>query len=221
MLTIVYPSKFARLADAFSIQSSPYVWPPALTILLATLTYSPSSHSDDFADRLAKAADNRTQQAITYDGRYFAIDYPNGDVPANVGVCTDVVIRSYRALGIDLQQLVHEDMRVNFQLYPAKRIWGQSKPDTNIDHRRVPNLETFFGRHGQRLKTTMNPADYLPGDIVSWRLPGSNLPHIGIISAHTSNDVTPLVIHNIGEGPKLENVLFAYSLTSHFRYQPR
>lgn len=189
------------------------------TLLLPTLTYSSVTFSDEFADSLAKAAFDRTLQAITYDGRYFSIAYPNGDVPEHIGVCTDVVIRSYRTLGIDLQQLVHEDMKTHFQDYPANHIWGQSRPDTNIDHRRVPNLETFLSRHGERLATSQNPDDYLPGDIVSWRLAG-NLPHIGIISAHRADDGTPLVIHNIGEGPKLENVLFAYSLTGHYRFQP-
>lgn len=198
---------------------------PILTLLLTAFSYSQNGYGESFensfANSLAKAAAERTQQRITYDGRYFAIDYPNGDIPTNLGVCTDVIIRSYRTLGIDLQQLIHEDMRANFQRYPAKRIWGQNKPDTNIDHRRVPNLETFFARHGQRLQTTLSSADYLPGDIVSWRLPGSNLAHIGIISAHTSNEGVPLVIHNIGQGPKLEDVLFAYSLAGHFRYQPK
>ena len=224
MLNVIYPRKIARFAHALTIQCQRHTW-TTVSLFIAAFTYSQNGHSEsysnNFAANLAKAAAERTQQRIIYDGRYFAIDYPNGDVPPNIGVCTDVVIRSYRALGIDLQQLVHEDMQANFQHYPAKRIWGQNKPDSNIDHRRVPNLETFFARHGQRLKTTMKPTDYLPGDIVSWRLPGSNLPHIGIISANTSDDGTPLVIHNIGEGPKLENVLFAYSLAGHFRFQPQ
>lgn len=130
---------------------------------------------------LVDAAIERTQYDITYDGRYVAIDYPNGDVPADIGVCTDVIIRSYRKLGIDLQQAVHEDMRDNFSLYPSKRIWGLNTTDKNIDHRRVPNLQTFFSRHGESLAISQSSADYQAGDIVSWMLPG-NLPHTGIVT---------------------------------------
>ena len=141
-----------------------------------------------------------------------------GDVPAEYGVCTDVIIRAYRKIGIDLQQLVHEDMRNHFSLYPAKRNWGQHKTDTNIDHRRVPNLQTFFTRHGKKLATSKKQEDYQAGDLVTWILPG-NLPHIGIVSDQRSADnMRPLIIHNIGAGPQQEDMLFDYPITGHYRY---
>ncbi|MCK8045656.1 DUF1287 domain-containing protein [Shewanella sp. 1CM18E] len=173
-----------------------------------------------FNTDLVQAAMDRTEHQVRYDGRYFKLDYPNGDVPANIGVCTDVVIRSYRQLGIDLQVLVHEDMDSAFAQYPSKRIWGLSRPDKNIDHRRVPNLQTFFTRHGQKLAVSNDGADYQAGDIVTWMLPG-NLPHIGILVEQTSSDQKrPLVVHNIGAGPQLEDILFEYPITGHYRYQP-
>ena len=165
---------------------------------------------------LAQAALARTDVQVTYDGAYRAIDYPMGDVPAHIGVCTDVVIRSLRALDVDLQELVHEDMLLDFAAYP--NLWNLTRPDSNIDHRRVPNLETFFTRHGTRLEVSHNAADYQPGDIVSWRLPG-NLPHIGIVSTvQVPASDRPLIVHNIGQGPKAEDVLFRYTLHGHFRY---
>lgn len=169
---------------------------------------------------LVDAAIERTQYNITYDGRYLAIDYPNGDVPADIGVCTDVVIRSYRKLGIDLQQAVHEDMRDNFGLYPSKRIWGLNTTDKNIDHRRVPNLQVYFSRHGEKLPISQNHDDYQGGDLVSWMLP-SNLPHIGIVTDQKDAESgNPLIVHNIGVGPKLEDMLFSYEITGHYRYLP-
>jgi uncharacterized protein YijF (DUF1287 family) len=134
-----------------------------------------------FQQDLVEAALERTQHQVSYNGAYYRLDYPNGDVPANIGVCTDVVIRAYRSLGVDLQVLVHEDMAANFAAYPSKRIWGLSSTDRNIDHRRVPNLQTFFARHGQSLPVSQTSSDYLPGDLVTWMLPG-NLPHIGIVT---------------------------------------
>ncbi len=165
---------------------------------------------------LAQAALARTSAEVVYDGAYRSIAYPGGDVPSHIGVCTDVVVRAYRTLGVDLQVLVHEDMRGNFDAYP--RLWGLNRPDTNIDHRRVPNLETFFARNGHAMTPTRNADSYLPGDVVSWRLGGS-LPHIGIVS-HRRNPATdrPYIIHNVGEGPKEEDVLFQYQLHGHFRY---
>ena len=134
------------------------------------------------------------------------------------GVCTDVVIRSYRALGIDLQVLIHEDMAAAFDEYP--RIWGLENPDPNIDHRRVPNLQKFLARQGAEIPVTMDPADYRPGDLVTWLIPG-NLPHIGIVVDRWSeNRSWPLVVHNIGAGPKLEDALFSFEVTGHFRYLP-
>lgn len=169
---------------------------------------------------LALAALTITHESVRYDGRYYAIAYPNGDVPANVGVCTDVVIRAYRLMGVDLQQQVHEDMNNNFSLYPSKKLWGLNKPDTNIDHRRVPNLQVFFRRHGKALPITQTASDYLPGDLVTWMLPG-NLPHIGIvIPAQNAASERPWVVHNIGRGQVAEDVLFDYKITGHFRYFP-
>lgn len=170
------------------------------------------------ADLLVDAAIKQTTDKVTYNGAYFNIAYPMGDIPAEYGVCTDVVIRAYRKLGIDLQQLVHEDMRGNFALYPAKRNWGQTKTDTNIDHRRVPNLQTFFTRHGKKLAVTAQGENYQSGDLVTWILPG-NLPHIGVVTNKLSMDgQRPLIVHNIGAGPKLDDILFAYPISGHYRY---
>lgn len=167
---------------------------------------------------VSKAAIQRSHENIIYDGSYYSIGYPNGDVPSDRGVCTDLVIRSYRALGIDLQKEVHEDIKQHFDLYPAKRIWGQSSPDKNIDHRRVPNLQVYFARHGQSLRPTLNPHDYRPGDIVTWML-GGTLPHIGIVTHQISPaSQRPLIAHNIGAGPVLEDMLFSYPITGHYRY---
>ncbi len=162
------------------------------------------------------AAVSQTRRHVTYDGAYRRIPYPMGDVAADRGVCTDVVIRAYRAIGIDLQQQVHEDMIADFAAYP--HLWGQSKPDSNIDHRRVPNLRAFFARHGTSLPVSAKAKDYRPGDIVTWMLPG-NLPHIGIVADRYSADgQRPMIIHNIGAGPKIEDTLFAYPMTGHYRY---
>jgi len=177
--------------------------------------------ADVFNAQLVNAALERTEHTVIYNGKYVAIDYPNGDVPAYMGVCTDVVIRTYRALNIDLQRLVHEDMRTDFEQYPSKRIWGLSRPDKNIDHRRVPNLQTFFTRHGTALSKSHNPKNYLPGDIVTWMLP-RNAPHIGIVTNKVSPKTgNPLIVHNIGFGPKLNDMLFDYVITGHYRYAPK
>jgi len=167
-------------------------------------------------DALLAAAMAQTRERVTYDGSYRRIAYPNGDVPADVGVCTDVVIRAYRAIGIDLQQRVHEDMRAHFAAYP--KLWGLNKPDSNIDHRRVPNLQTYFRRQGNALRASSNAADYEPGDLVTWALPG-NWPHIGIVmNRHSSDGKRLLVVHNIGQGPQLEDMLFDYPITGHYRF---
>lgn len=173
----------------------------------------------NFNDKLAIAAISRTSHQIRYDGSYYAISYPGGDVAPDIGVCSDVVIRSYRALGIDLQQLIHEDMIANFAAYP--KIWNLKRPDTNIDHRRVPNLQTFFERNGQSFRVSNNDkTGFQPGDIVSWMLPG-NKPHIGMVSNRKSPDTkTLMIVHNIGLGPRLEDVLFAWPITGWYRYQP-
>ena len=170
----------------------------------------------DFSIKLVQAAKERTKHIVRYDGSYRKIGYPNGDVPDNVGVCTDVVIRSYRELGIDLQKDIHEDMKENFEKYP--KLWGLAKPDTNIDHRRVPNLQTLFKRKGILLTITKDPNDYVSGDMVTWLLPG-NLPHIGIVIGPSSEDGDkPLIVHNIGAGPVIEDILFDYQITGHYRY---
>jgi len=149
-----------------------------------------------------------------YDGSYRSIAYPNGDVPIQTGVCSDVVVRAFRSAGIDLQVLVHEDMKRNYRKYPPN--WRQRAPDTNIDHRRVPNLATFFRRQGRAVRATLNPADYRPGDIVTWNLrPG--LPHIGIVSDIRRGN-RYLMVHNIGSGAQLEDILFEYEVTGHFRW---
>ena len=200
-----------------------------LTLSLAlsssfVLAETPASESSDnlaevTSTNLVSAALDRTNHHVIYEGSYRKIDYPMGDVPENIGVCTDVVVRSYRKLGLDLQQLVHEDMKANFAQYPKN--WGLKRPDTNIDHRRVPNLERFFERHGKTLAITDDPKDYLPGDIVSWRLAGG-LPHIGIVSNKKSaKSDNYMIVHNIGLGPKLEDVLFDYRIVGHYRYLPR
>lgn len=190
------------------------------TPVFIALCMPASAFADVAPSQLAAAAIERTQHKVVYDGRYFRIPYPGGDVPKGVGVCTDVVIRSYRALGIDLQALVHQDMAANFSAYPSKRIWGLTRPDPNIDHRRVPNLQVFFARHGQALPVSSRADAYKPGDVVTWMLPG-NLPHIGIVTdASAPGARRPLVVHNIGQGPRSEDVLFAYPITGHYRYFP-
>lgn len=171
--------------------------------------------AETFAARLMDAALERTNHTVIYNGAYKQIPYPGGDVPAHFGVCTDVLIRSYRAVGIDLQQLVHEDMKTSFSAYPNN--WGLSRPDPNIDHRRVPNLEAFFTRKGVSLPISDNPEDYLPGDIVSWRLPGG-LPHIGIVTDQIGPSGAPKIVHNIGYGPKLNDMLFDFDIKGHFRF---
>ena len=182
---------------------------------------SETTLSDSFQADFVQAAINRTKHQVRYDGSYRSISYPGGDVPANIGVCTDVVIRSYRAIGVDLQQLVHEDMRDNFTLYPSKKIWGLTKTDKNIDHRRVPNLQVFFARYGQQLNITNNKQDYAPGDIVTWLIPG-NLPHIGIVTNRISAiSGNPLIAHNMGAGPKLDDMLFNFDISGHYRYVPK
>ena len=171
------------------------------------------------SQQLVDAALARTEHTVIYNGAYFALDYPNGDVPEHFGVCTDVLIRSYRALGIDLQVQVHEDMKQHFAQYPSKRIRGLSRTDRNIDHRRVPNLQVFFTRHGESVAVSDSASSYLPGDIVTWMLPG-NLPHIGIVSDQYTAAGVPKIVHNIGLGPQLNDMLFSYQITGHYRYLP-
>ena len=184
---------------------------------VAALAFAQLTSEYDWADHLVDAAIERTKHRVRYDGSYRSIGYPGGDVPDSIGVCTDLVVRAYRALGIDLQREVHEDMVVAFSEYPA--IWGHTAPDPRIDHRRVPNLQVFFGRHGQERQVTDDPADYEAGDLVTWMLPG-NLPHIGIVTNERSADgLRPLIVHNIGRGPEIEDCLLDYPITGHYRFE--
>ena len=186
-----------------------------LLLVLIVLAGHVAAQAVFFAD-LAHAAENLTSERVRYDPSYFSIAYPNGDVPADRGVCTDVVIRAYRKLGIDLQREVHEDMSANFTLYPA--LWGLSRPDRNIDHRRVPNLMTFFARHGTVRTLSQQADDYHPGAIVCWDL-GNGLTHIGIVSSRRSRDGKRyLIVHNIGAGQVFEDCLFSFRIIGHFQY---
>ena len=190
----------------------------ACLVLLGTLCAQspPPSARQDFVTRLVAAAVERIQHQVRYDGSYRRIPYPGGDVPPDVGACTDEIVRIYRAVGIDLQKEVHQDMAAHFGLYPHR--WGLSHPDTNIDHRRVPNLMVFFARHGESLPVTASAKDYQPGDIVTWDL-GGGVPHIGmVVDRKTLFGDRHLVVHNVGEGPKMEDVLFSWKVTGHYRY---
>lgn len=189
----------------------------ACLVLFLSLSSSAAAQADDFYKRLSDAAISLTKDKVEYDPSYYTIPYPNGDVPAGKGVCTDVIIRAYRKLGIDLQQKIHEDMKANFGVYPKN--WGLKKPNRNIDHRRVPNQAKFFSRFGIILKITDKGSDYLPGDIVTWDLPGG-LKHVGIVTDRMSRDgKRPLIVHNIGRGQVLEDCLFAFKITGHYRYK--
>jgi len=170
-----------------------------------------------------EAALERTKHKIIYNGSYFKLDYPNGDVPDSLGVCSDVVVRSYRKINIDLQQLLHEDIKKHFNDYPIKTHWPkQHKADSNIDHRRVPNLEVFLKKYGQSLFVSNKKENYVPGDVVTWNLMGSSPWHIGIVTNKISpNTKNPLIVHNIGQGPVLDDVLFKYPIRGHFRYFPK
>ena len=167
------------------------------------------------ANGLPALARKQIGVTVGYSPDYVVLDYPGGDVPMETGVCTDVVVRALRLKGIDLQQLVHEDMAKNFAEYPQK--WQLKRPDSNIDHRRVPNLETWFTRHDKTRPISKNPSDYQAGDIVSWRL-DNGLAHIGVVSDGFARDGTPLVIHNIGAGAQEEDVLFSWRMVGHYRY---
>jgi len=189
-----------------------------LPITMMCLMPSGAVIAAPFATELVSAARARTARHETYDGSYRRLAYPMGDVADDRGVCTDVIIRAYRHLGIDLQVLVHEDMQRHFAAYPHS--WGLPRPDSNIDHRRVPNLQTFFRRAGAQLPVSRDPGQYRSGDLVTWLLPG-NLPHIGVVSDRFAAGTSrPLVIHNIGRGPREDDSLFAYPITGHYRYRP-
>ena len=172
----------------------------------------------EFLKRLVDAAIERTHHVVRYDPAYVRISYPGGDVPADTGVCTDEIIRSYRGVGVDLQKEVHEDIAGNFDAYPRRWRWLSSRPDPNIDHRRVPNLMVFFARKGESLPLSTRAEDYLPGDLVTWDL-GGGVPHIGMVVNQRSTPVGRyMIVHNIGQGPRMEDVLFNWKITGHYRY---
>jgi len=182
-----------------------------------TASTAPLSRQE-FTRLLVAAAIERTHHSVRYISEYVRIPYPGGDVPADTGVCTDEIIRSYRAVGVDLHKEVHEDMRQNFTTYRDQGHIRQAHPDPNIDHRRVPNLMLFFQRKGESLPVTNRAADYAPGDLVTWDL-GGNVPHIGIVvDEKTRWSGRYMVVHNIGQGPKMEEVLFNWKITGHYRY---
>lgn len=167
--------------------------------------------------KVIESALGQTKRTTGYTQDYYTIPYPNGDVPSETGACTDVIVRSFRAAGIDLQKEVHEDMAANFGSYPRK--WGLSKTDTNIDHRRVPNLQTFFTRRQKSLTITKNAENYMPGDVASWDLDGKGMTHIGIVSnVWNERSKRYLIIHNIGQGTRIEDRLFEWKVTGHFRF---
>jgi uncharacterized protein YijF (DUF1287 family) len=185
-----------------------------LLFLLSTITAFPEEKVFIFIT----AARSQIGVTTSYNSSYVALKYPGGDVPNETGSCTDVLIRAFRKLNIDLQQLVHEDMKFNFSHYPRK--WGMKAPDPNIDHRRVPNLMKFFERRGASVKISKNSQDYHPGNLVAWNL-GKGILHIGIVSDRRTSNSIPLVIHNIGQGAQEENILFQFELIGHYRYNFR
>lgn len=163
--------------------------------------------------KLARAAIEQVGVTIRYTPGYVNLSYPGGDLPQDRGVCTDVVIRAFRKIGVDLQKEIHEDMREHFNEFP--KLWNLRSPDRNIDHRRVPNLTTYFKRKGKAI----NVDDYFQtGDIVAWQL-SSGLYHIGIVSEENVPDTKRnFIIHNIGEGAKKEDILFQYKIIGHYRW---
>lgn len=204
-----------HLSDLLSTRLRHLLFIAALVLPAMAVAQRPGEPTG-FSQDLVQAAIERTRHEVVYDGSYSSIAYPGGDVPEGIGVCTDVIIRSYRQLGIDLQADVHEEMLAHFDAFPKN--WGLSRPDPNIDHRRVPNLQTLFSRRGIVLPISGQPGDYVAGDLVTWMVSG-RLPHIGIITDRRSGDgLRPLVVHNIGRGPKLEDILFDYPVTGHYRY---
>lgn len=189
-----------------------------LLLILLYVNIGVYAQDKNIYEKLSDAALSLTKDKVKYDPSYYKIDYPNGDVPANKGVCTDVVVRAYRKLNIDLQKEIHEDMRSNFDKYPSKRIWGLKSTNKNIDHRRVPNQQTFFSRKGKSLPVTNNAENYKAGDLVTWDL-GKGLTHIGIVVNRKSRDGKRLlIVHNVGAGQVLQDCLFSWKITGHYRH---
>ena len=202
----------------------------SVTLILSCLTVSCQSEPNEtielktaFQRDFKEAALDRTKQNVIYNGQYFSMDYPNGDIPSHFGVCTDVIVRSYRKIGVDMQELIHEDISDNFNDYPISRHWpDQPNADYNIDHRRVPNMEAFFTKYGQNLPVSKDISDYLPGDIVTYNLDGGSPWHVAIVSNVLDGDDLE-IIHNIGYGPKLGGLygsLFDHKIRGHYRYIP-
>jgi uncharacterized protein YijF (DUF1287 family) len=215
VLAAVVPSY--RMQAVVQVAQSTVVGPVAPPEPAATETVW--KKPEPWAEKLIAAAESQIGETVTYDPAYVSLQFPNGDIPRERGVCTDVVVRAYRdAFGFDLQREVNRDMKAHFASYP--KIWGLKGPDRNIDHRRVPNLQAFLKRQGAALAVSGNPEDYQPGDIVSQMLPG-NLPHIAIVTHRRSQDgARPLLVHNIGAGTRLEDRLFEFEISGHFRFNP-
>jgi uncharacterized protein len=188
----------------------------AASVAVLALSFTARAGNED----IARAARRQVGVTVHYDPAYRRLAFPGGDVPADRGVCTDVIVRALRtARGVDLQRLLHEDMKAHFDAYPNQRRWGASKPDANIDHRRVPNQMTFFRRAGHEVAVTRVAGDYLPGDVVAWDI-GRGILHIGIVTDRASVAGTPLVVHNIGAGAREEDILFRYTVIGHYRLPP-
>lgn len=203
-----YRRFIAPPAPPITVIPVPPLTPPSLPPILKPV---PPAHVSKMLDSVLK----QVEVTRSYDPAYVNLKYPNGDVPENTGVCADVIVRAFRAQGIDLQQALHEDMRREFAQYPKK--WGMKRPDPNIDHRRVYNLMHFFERKGKALPITQNPADYLPGDVVAWDL-GKGQAHIGIATHFKTPDGRPLMGHNIAYGTNIEDALFYWPIIGHYRY---
>jgi uncharacterized protein YijF (DUF1287 family) len=187
-----------------------------LLLFILALAGLPEGQTSSRVSLILEGAYQQVGTTTIYDGSYRRLSFPGGDIPIERGVCSDVLVRAYRHAGLDLQLLVNQDMSGSFDSYP--RLWGLSKPDSNIDHRRVPNLAAFFRRNGQSLPVSTRASDYSAGDIVTWRL-ASGVPHIGLVADRLQRG-RPLVIHNIGAGAQVEDVLFSYAITGHYRYDP-
>ncbi|CAM3639918.1 DUF1287 domain-containing protein [Flavobacterium gelidilacus] len=209
----IFTLLFTLLSCKKVVKSNEIVFSNPTEIIQDSIIKKPNS----FAEKLSNAVISIIDDKIVYTPSYVAIKYPNGDVPSKTGVCTDVIIRAYRKLGIDLQKEVHEDMKANFFKY--RKTWGLTKTDTNIDHRRVPNLEVFFERKGEKLIASQNASDYKTGDLITWMINGK-LPHIGIVTHLKSDDgKRNLIVHNVGGGQILQDCLFSYEIVGHYRYE--
>ncbi len=206
---VVRPGTAATAASSLTTRQGTTGLAATLSTTAPRTTLAPNATA---GAQLVVAARKQVGVTTGYDPRYVGIGYPGGDVPIATGVCSDVVVRALRGLGIDLQVRIHQDMKANFSKYPKK--WGLKKPDTNIDHRRVPNIATYFTRRGYSLPVTLQASDYLPGDVVAMKIP---VDHIGIVSDRKTADGVPLVIHNVGNGAQEEDVLFAWRIVGHYR----